>query len=301
MNRAIHFISGLPRSGSTLLAALLRQNPGIHAGMSSALGGLFQRLLTGLGPQNEMALSLTDAQRRSVLRGLFDNYYYDIAPEQLVVDTNRLWCSKMAALMHLFPKARVIVCVRELLWVMDSFERILQKNPLLVSKMLKPQDNMTVHSRVTALGSGTGTVGFPWNAVQEAFYGEHAGRLVVIDYEALAREPERTMEFLYKTLDLPVFAHDFDNVAYDEGSEFDAQIGVPGLHAVAGKVAFRERATLLPPDLVQRFSGRNFWRRPGGNPRNAPVILPSGLGSRKMPQPAARMPLQPTQQRPTGV
>ncbi|MBU0835751.1 MAG: sulfotransferase, partial [Gammaproteobacteria bacterium] len=29
---AYHFISGLPRSGSTLLAALLRQNPRFHAG-----------------------------------------------------------------------------------------------------------------------------------------------------------------------------------------------------------------------------------------------------------------------------
>jgi hypothetical protein len=32
---SIHFISGLPRSGPTLLAALLRQNPSFEAGMSS--------------------------------------------------------------------------------------------------------------------------------------------------------------------------------------------------------------------------------------------------------------------------
>ncbi|MGA8585530.1 MAG: sulfotransferase [Roseiarcus sp.] len=35
MQNRLHFISGLPRSGSTLLAALLRQNPRISAGMSS--------------------------------------------------------------------------------------------------------------------------------------------------------------------------------------------------------------------------------------------------------------------------
>jgi sulfotransferase len=34
---SIHFISGLPRSGSTLLAALLRQNPRFEAGMSGPL------------------------------------------------------------------------------------------------------------------------------------------------------------------------------------------------------------------------------------------------------------------------
>ena len=38
---SVHFISGLPRSGSTLLAALLRQNPRFEAGMSGPLAGLF--------------------------------------------------------------------------------------------------------------------------------------------------------------------------------------------------------------------------------------------------------------------
>ena len=32
MQNRLHFISGLPRSGSTLLAALLRQNPRFSAG-----------------------------------------------------------------------------------------------------------------------------------------------------------------------------------------------------------------------------------------------------------------------------
>ena len=40
---AFNFISGLPRSGSTLTAAILRQNPRFHAGMSSPIAGLFDR------------------------------------------------------------------------------------------------------------------------------------------------------------------------------------------------------------------------------------------------------------------
>ena len=38
MRNGIHFISGLPRAGSTLLAALLRQNPRFSAGMTSPVG-----------------------------------------------------------------------------------------------------------------------------------------------------------------------------------------------------------------------------------------------------------------------
>ncbi|MEB3903638.1 sulfotransferase [Mycobacterium ulcerans] len=43
--KAIHFISGLPRSGSTLL----RQNPRFQAGMSGPLAGLFGALLDEMG------------------------------------------------------------------------------------------------------------------------------------------------------------------------------------------------------------------------------------------------------------
>jgi sulfotransferase len=123
-------------------------------------------------------------------------------------------------------------------------------------------------------------VGFAWNATQEAFYGEHADRLIVVDYEALTREPQKTIDTIYKALGLPPFAHDFENVVYDEGSEFDTQLGVPGLHAVKRKVAFSERPTILPPELFERFVGRNFWRRPGGNPRNATVLLPPAVSER---------------------
>lgn len=40
---------------------------------------------------------------------------------------------------------------------------------------------------------------------------------------------------------------------------FDARIGTPGLHDVAGRVRARTRSTILPPDLFTRFAGDAFW------------------------------------------
>jgi sulfotransferase len=289
MDNGIHFISGLPRSGSTLLSAILRQNPSIHAGMSSPASALCQRLLFGMGPQSEFSALITDAQRRNIIHGMFDGYYKDIHPQKLVVDTGRMWCSKMPLVAELYPKARVIVCVRELLWIMDSFERILRKNPLVISKMFKKQAGATVYARMGSLASGMGTVGFAYNAVQEAFYGEYSDRLILIDYEALTKQPERAMEFIYNELGLPPFAHDFDNVSYNEGAEFDQQLGVAGLHTVDRKVRYIERPSILPPDLMERFSGRNFWRRPGANSRAAKVLLPANEGPRRVAASGFRM------------
>ena len=56
----LHFISGLPRSGSTLLAGILRQNPAFHAAMTGPVAGLVTVLLNAMGPQNESAVFLDE-------------------------------------------------------------------------------------------------------------------------------------------------------------------------------------------------------------------------------------------------
>lgn len=49
MQHGIHFISGLPRAGSTLLAGLLRQNLRVHAAMTSPVGVQFAEAGEQLG------------------------------------------------------------------------------------------------------------------------------------------------------------------------------------------------------------------------------------------------------------
>ena len=75
MNQKIHFISGLPRSGSTLLAGILRQNPRFHAAMTSPVGALFNTLVETMSPGIEFAVFITEEQRRDILEGLFTTFY----------------------------------------------------------------------------------------------------------------------------------------------------------------------------------------------------------------------------------
>lgn len=68
MNHQFHFISGLPRSGSTLLSAILSQNPRFHAGMSGPVGGTFNTLLGELSGRNEYSVFINDEQRKRLLK-----------------------------------------------------------------------------------------------------------------------------------------------------------------------------------------------------------------------------------------
>jgi sulfotransferase len=272
MHNGIHFISGLPRSGSTLLAAILRQNPRFHAGMSSPVGSLFMAMQGAMSRRNEAAVFIDEGQKKQLLKGVFDNYYHAIHPDQLVFDTNRAWCSKLSTLVRLFPEAKVICSVRHVPWVMDSIERLIRSNAFELSGIFGYEPSNTVYTRVNRMAQSDGLVGFAIDALREAFWGEHADRLILVGYEALAREPERTMRLLYEFLGEPWFAHDFDNVEY-EAEEFDLALGTPNLHTVRRKVEWIERTTVLPPELFGRFTNDAFWTVPELNLRSVPVIL----------------------------
>lgn len=271
MQHGIHFISGLPRAGSTLLAGILRQNPRIHAAMTSPVGTLFAGLLGQMSQSNEFAMFIEEAQRKAILAGLFESYYRDIQAEKLVFDTNRLWCAKLPALATLFPQAKVIACVRDIPWVIDSVEQLIQRNKFEPSKIFGFDSGGTVYNRVDALLGMNGMVGYAYNALKEAYYGEHTDRLMLLTYETLTRAPAKAMAAVYDFIGAPAFAHDFDHVDYAE-DEYDARIGTPGLHRVTAKVRYVERQTVLPPDIVRRVENDSFWSDAKRNLRGVRVV-----------------------------
>jgi sulfotransferase len=245
LTKARHFISGLPRSGSTLLSAILNQNPDFHAGPSSMVCPLFNQLLFAMQSGTELAIEMDEELRSNVFRGVLEGYYAGI--DKTIFDTNRFWCHRLPLLKKLYPDANVIVCVRDPVWILDSFERLISKQVLGVSRLMPPAAHATVFTRTEYLASDKGLLGMAMRALREAV-GVHE-----IEYETLARNPGDTMLKLYNALGLPAFKHDFENVVLHGSGELDHWLGVPGLHSVRPKVEYIERETILPPEIVERY------------------------------------------------
>ena len=254
-----HFISGLPRSGSTLLSAILLQNPRFHAGMTSPVGALFSGVLEQCSAGSEFGAVIDTDLRRRLLRGLFDSFYADKADKPVVFDTNRLWSSRLPAISDLFPQAKVNACVRNVAWVMDSIERLYRANPFENTKLFGDAiERNTVYSRCETLAQRNRLVGFAWAALKEAYYGEHAESLLIVDYDLLTQAPDRVMRLVYDFIGEPWFEHDFDHLAYDAPA-FDQALGVSGLHKVKPRVELQSRRTILPPDLFKQYAELSFW------------------------------------------
>lgn len=238
--------------------------------MSGPLAGLFDALLSRMSARNEFSVFLDDAKRERILRGLVDSFYAD-ATTEVVFDTNRSWCARMPAIARLFPESKVIACVRDLSWVVDSIERLVQRNVFSPSSIFNYNPGGTVYTRANGVVAADGMVGAPYDALKQACYGDQIDRLLLVQYETLTAEPARTMAAIYDFLGEPLFDHDFDQVDYDV-TEFDSRAGTPGLHTVHGTVKAEPRATLLPPDLFSRFVNDAFWRDPQNVPEGLKVV-----------------------------
>jgi sulfotransferase len=271
MERQFHFISGLPRSGSTLLSAILSQNPRFHAGMSGPMGGAFITMLGELSGRNEYSVFITDEQRKRMLKGLFETYYGPEYSAEVVFDTNRTWCTKMHHLKELFPKGKVIACVRHMSWIIDSIEQLVRKNAFQPSSIFNYLPGGTVYSRAEGLANGEGMVGFAYNALKEAFYGDQTDNLMLLRYETLTSDPARAIAAVYDFIGEKPHSHDFENISY-QADEFDLRAGTPGLHAVRKKVAAHKRTSVLPPDVFRRFENDVFWLDPALNPNRVLVV-----------------------------
>jgi len=239
--------------------------------MSGPLAGMVNVMLGEMSDRNEFSMFISDAQRRRVMRGLFANYYDAADTADVVFDTKRAWCAKMPLLCEMFPDVKVIACVRHVSWIIDSVERAIRNNALRPSAIFNFQPGGTVYTRAEGLANGEGMVGHAYNALKEAFYGEHAQHLMVLQYETLVRDPMTALAAIYDFIGEPPFRHDIDNVHY-EADAFDARAGMPGLHVVRKKVVAEERATVLPPDVFRRFENDAFWLNAQANIRGVTVV-----------------------------
>jgi len=260
--KRLHFISGLPRSGSTLLSALLSQNPEFQANMSGPVSGIVAALLENMSGKNEFSVFIDDAQRERIIRSAVEQYYAD-TQAKVIFDTSRAWCARMPLLKTLYPQSKVIACVRHMPWIIDSVERIVQRNVFQPSSIFNYLSGGTVYSRADGIAGGDGMVGYAYNALKEAYFGEFASdRLILVQYESLVKDPQKTLAAIYEFIGEAPYQHDFENIKFDV-SEFDKKAGTPGLHDVRGKVEQNERATILPPDLFKRFENDAFWQNSG--------------------------------------
>lgn len=261
--KTYHFISGLPRSGSTLLSAILKQNPRFSAGISDPLLSFAASIIRDTNNAVGMDAAVPIEKRRELIRDMFDSFYKN--DNEVCFNTNRGWAGSTSLLKDLFPNFKMIVCLRDVPWILDSFEILNNKNPYTIKPLYHHQELATVHERCQILMGETpnfpGYVRGPLVTTQQAMFSNEFEHCCFLDYETLCKNPEAAMREIYMFLNEPYFEHDFNNVE-DSYDEFDVQAKIKDLHTVKKQVKYTERRSVLPDELWRNYSNFTFWKDP---------------------------------------
>ena len=255
--KSYYFISGLPRSGSTLLSGILKQNPDFYADIASPVQGLTGNSIDVI-TSGENNLNITEDQRKNIMYGVFDGYYKHIE-KPVIFDSCRGWTKKTNFLKSLFPYTKILCLVRDIVSILNSFEVIASKNPFHTTTLTAHKDNVFARCD-DMMDKNSGIVAGPWISLQEG-YAINPEMIMLIEYDNLCKTPEKTMREVYEFLERPYYSHDFENVEYSN-ENFDKSCNLKDLHTVKKKVEYNPPRCILPPEIVQKYNEMNmeFWK-----------------------------------------
>ena len=251
----LHFLAGLPRSGSTLLAAILNQNPAARVSSTSDLVHILD-VLANLWA-NAHTLSINDPERTrlvEVMRGVINAEYKDTP--RVVIDKSREW--PRPDIMQSMPMVlgrpmKIIATVRDVPDCAASFARIADPEDL---NSFLVDSSFIQHLQGSYVSLQNGYAAYP-----EAF--------LFIEYEDLLADPQAQLDRVHDFLDLPPFAYDFENIDGSTVAEDDAALwNAPGLHDVQPKLERQHNQSardVLGKRYVQ-FAQPAFWRADPGEP-----------------------------------
>jgi sulfotransferase len=124
MDRTYHFLAGLPRSGNTLLSALLNQNPDIYSTPISPIPTYLWDLSGSVEAQETLTRNVENKRRSEIfLSSFLDNYYKDVQ-KPVVIDRQKVWGTPANLGLikkYVTPTPKVIFTVRDILEILASF------------------------------------------------------------------------------------------------------------------------------------------------------------------------------------
>lgn len=256
--KKIVFTSGLPRSGSTLLSAILNQNPRFRADITSPVRHIFDNIIESInGPGNYKSCFFGD-KMDEILRSFLETLYD--GNENVYFDHNRTWTARKELLNRLYPDHKMIITVRDICWILDSLENLSRKNLYSKPNYSSSQSSSSIYNRCEQYMENL--IKNPYNGLKELIYSNpNFKNCLIIEYDILVLHPEPVMRMIYEHIEEPYFEHNFNDIKNIIGSEiFDKSVNTPGLHDVKKIITPPNRKTILPPDIWEKYSGLEIWK-----------------------------------------
>lgn len=258
--KKLHLLAGLPRSGTTVLAALLNQNPKIYTPTTSSFVELLWRnysLWDDPIEKSSLEISHMKSLKKEYLKDVGNNWFSKLTDKEVVIDKRRIWHSIPNIKMYkeiYGVKPKIICTVRDVAEIVVSFMKVFENN-----------DELFIHN--TSLeGEMFGVV---YDKLKETFFDSYFTECIhLVEYNDLVDKPQETLDKIYTFLELPSYKHSFSNIqSIEKEGKYKGLSGnvFEGLHDI--KSVLEKNKTPLSKYLTEHeiyaYNDKIFWKHNG--------------------------------------
>ena len=261
MNK-LHMLAGLPRSGTTLLGAILNQNPKVYVTTTSPFVEILWRNYSVWFEESEIPCLDTLKTRdlkKPFLKNVAHSYFNELTDKEIVIDKRRSW--HKISNMHMYSeiygvKPKVICTVRDVAEIVVSFMKIFEENEetFIHGETLKGKVFDDLHAWLDDSFHSTTRL-----MKQDCWFSEC---IHLVEYDGLIDNTTETLNGIYEFLELESFEHDLKNI---EVAEQEGDHGWKNLHTVRGDLT-KTKVPLtkyLTEHEIKHYNDKNFWRKNG--------------------------------------
>ncbi len=254
-------MAGLPRSGSTLLSAILNQNPDIYVTPSVDTNFLILSLYKTSQVSETYHSGFAPEGYQNVMAKLPDVFYEHI-DKRYIIDKNRNWGTpENIEVAELFAENVRIICpVRPILEILASFVRLADKNPdnfidKFVSDYPVSQFRPKNDARCDAMMAANHHIEMNIFSLASSLDPRHQGKFHFVAYDDLVSKPEKVIEAIYSFLQIPKFEHTYENLRWPLMPNEAKVFGIPNMHEVRSKIDRSKTDTSILSEYVHKKYG----------------------------------------------
>ena len=259
--KTLYFITGLPRSGSTMITNILKQNPKVHGEAVSVLSSIFSVTHANWFNFTESLEYPNYEAKKGVLKSILQGYYEHV-DKPIIFDRSLQWVQHIPLLETILDtKIKLLVNVRNPAEILASFEKARRNNPLFYTKSdTVLGKTSSIETRAFYYSGPDGELGLTHRLLKNAISMGYLDRMLFVDYNRYCNTPKAQTKRIYEFFDLPEFEHNFEKIEQSEVYN-DLAAGIRNMHKIKPSL---QKTTIncveyLGLDLYEQYNREIFW------------------------------------------
>ena len=228
-SKKLYFLIAQPRSGNTLFASIMNQNPEIVCTPNSITLEIMKELF--LLKKTDVFQNYPDHKSLdNVLDSVYDIYYKDW-PQRIIIDRGPVMTPGNFLLMqkHFKRPFKCIVILRDLMDVLASYMKWYTENSDAFPNRFNLQ---TDEEKLNMIMNKDGAVAKELEAIKNSY--NYPGLCHYVKYDDLVAQPEQEFKKIYEFINEPYFNHRFQDLQQVEvnGMKYNDTIVGKNMHNI---------------------------------------------------------------------